>query len=144
DVATIVPDGVAKAVLLRLARFAPAVTPLACGLSVLGDGAQVGDAARLAGLAGGTLEAAMAGVVVVGVVKSGGTACFSYSILRAAIYGELLLVERERLYCDAAKILLERGAPIGQVAAQVMHTEPAVDRGVVTVMRDAAHVALAL
>jgi DNA-binding CsgD family transcriptional regulator len=144
DIDTIVPQGVANAVLLRLARAAPAAATLARGLSVLGDGAQVGDAARLAGLGGERLEASMAGLVAAGVVESGGTARFSHPILRAAIYGDLSPAERERLHRDAAKILLERGAPIGQVAAQVMHTEPAADSGVVTVMRDAAHAALAL
>jgi hypothetical protein len=62
DVAAIIPRGVANAVLLRLARLTPAAAAtLARALSALGDGAQVGDAARLAGLAGADLEAAISG-----------------------------------------------------------------------------------
>ena len=144
DVATIVPHGVANAVLLRLARLTPAATALAHGLSVLGDGAQVGDAGRLAGLAGGELEEAMAGLVSAGVVEPGVTARFAHPILRAAIYGDLSPAERERLHRSGARILRERGAPIGQIAAQIMHTEPVGDSGAVALLRGAASGALGL
>ena len=59
DVAAIVPHGVANAVLLRLARLPPAATALARALSVLGECTQVGDAARLAGLAESDVETAL-------------------------------------------------------------------------------------
>ena len=144
EVGAIVPRGVANAVLLRLARLAPAAAALARALSALGDGAQVGDAARLAGLAGADLEAAMAALVSAGVVESGGTVRFTHPILRTAIYGDLSPAERERLHHAAATILRERGAPAGQVAAQVMHTEPAADPEAVALLRDAARDALAL
>jgi len=55
DVAAIVPRRLANAVLLRLAPAA--VAALARAFIALGDGAQVGDAARLAGLVGADLEA---------------------------------------------------------------------------------------
>ena len=66
----------------------------------------------------------MAALVSAGVVESGGTVRFTHPILRTAIYGDLSPAERERLHRAAASILRERGAPAGQVAAQVMHTEP--------------------
>ncbi len=144
EVGAMVPRGVANAVLLRLARLAPAAAALARALSVLGDGAQVGDAARLTGIAGADLEAAMAALVSAGVVESGGTVRFTHPILRTAIYGDLSPAERERLHHAAAPILRERGAPAGRVAAHVMHTEPAADPGAVALLRDAARDALAL
>jgi DNA-binding CsgD family transcriptional regulator len=144
DVGAIVPRGVANAVLLRLARMVPAAATLARALSVLGDGAQVGDAGRLAGLAAGDLEEAMAALVSAGVVESGGGVRFTHPILRSAIYGELSPAEHERLHHAAARILRERGAPPGQVAAHVMHTEPAADPAAVVLLRDAAGDALAL
>src|SRR3954469_10315246 len=88
DVGAIVPRGVANAVLLRLARLAPETGALARALSVLGEGAQVGDAGRLAELEGADLEAAMAALVSAGVVESGGTVRFTHPVLRAAIYGD--------------------------------------------------------
>ena len=144
DVDAIVPRGVANAVLLRLARLAPPAAGLARALSALGDGAQMGDAARLAGLADANLEAAMAALVSAGVVASDGTVRFTHPILRAAIYGDLSPAERERLHHAAAAILRERGAPAGQVAAQVMQTEPAADPEAVVMLRDAARETLAL
>jgi DNA-binding CsgD family transcriptional regulator len=140
----IVPRGVANAVLLRLARLEPSALSLARALSVLGDGAQVGDAARLAGVADSELEVATTELVADGVMESGATARFAHPILRAAIYEDLSPSERERLHHAAAKILRERGAPMGHVAAQVMHTEPAADSEVVALLRAAAHDALAL
>src|SRR5688500_12751891 len=127
DVGAIVPRGVANAVLLRLARLAPAAAALARALSALGDGAQMGDAARLAGLAGADLEAAMGALVSAGVVESGGTVAFTHPILRAALHGDLSPAEHERLHCAASKLLEERGAPSGQVAAHVMQCEPGAD-----------------
>jgi DNA-binding CsgD family transcriptional regulator len=144
DVGAMVPRGVANAVLLRLARLAPAAVALARALSALGDGAQVGDAARLAGLGGAALETAMGALVSAGVVEPGGTVRFTHPILRAAIHGDLSPAEHERLHCAASKILEERGAPSGQIAAQVMHTEPAADPRAVALLRDAARDALAL
>jgi DNA-binding CsgD family transcriptional regulator len=144
EVGAIVPRGVANAVLLRLARLAPEPAALARALGVLGDGAQVGDAARLAALDGAELEAAMAALVSAGVVAPGGSVRFAHPMLRAAIYGDLSPAERERLHQAAASILRERGAPADQVAAQVMHTEPAADPEAVALLRDAARQALAL
>jgi len=144
EVGAIVPRGVANAVLLRLARLAPEPAALARALGVLGDGAQVRDAARLAGLDGAELEAAMAALVSAGVVEPGGSVRFAHPMLRAAIYGDLSPAERERLHHAAASILRERGAPADQVAAQVMHTEPAADSESVALLRDAARQALAL
>jgi DNA-binding CsgD family transcriptional regulator len=144
DVGAIVPRGVANAVLLRLARQGMAAAQLARAVSVLGDGAQVGDAAQLSGLNGADLDAAMAALVSAGVVEAGGTVRFTHPILRTAIYGELSPAEREWLHRSAATILRNRGAPAGQVAAQVMHTEPAADPEAVGLLRDAARNALAL
>ena len=144
DVRSIVPRGVSNAVLLRLARLEPAAGALARALSTLGDGAQVGDAARLARLSPTEMETGMAALVTAGVIESGGTVRFAHPILRTAIYGDLSPAERERLHCAASKILEERGAPAGQVAAHVMHTEPAADQGAVALLREAAREALSL
>ena len=46
EVGSMVPRGVANAVLLRVARLAPEAGMLARALSALGDGAQVGDQRR--------------------------------------------------------------------------------------------------
>ena len=139
-----VPRGVANAVLLRLARLTAAAGALARALSALGDGAQVGDAERLAGLSVSELEAAIGELVAAGIVESGSTVRFTHPILRTAIHEDLSPAERERLHHDAAPILRDRGAPASRVAAHVMQTEPAADPEAVALLRDAAQDALAL
>src|SRR5436305_2455724 len=116
EVSELVPRGVANAVLLRVARLPPASAAVARALSVLGDGAQIGDAARLADVSGDDLEAAIAALVSAGVLEEGGTVQFAHPILRSAIYRDLSAAERERLHRAAARILRERGAPSVQVA----------------------------
>lgn len=144
EIRTIVPRGVANAVLVRVARLAPPTAALARALSVLGDGAQIGDAARVAGLGGSDVETAMAALVSAGVVESGGSARFVHPILRTAIYEDLSPAERERLHRTAAGLLRDRGAPAGQVAAQAVQTEPVGDPEVVALLRNAASERLAL
>jgi DNA-binding CsgD family transcriptional regulator len=143
-VGRIVPRGVANGVLLRLSRLPAPAGELARALSVLDDGAQVGDAARLARLDGEELEMAMTALVSADIVESGGTVRFVHPMLRTAIYGDQSPAERQRLHRAAAAILRERGAPRGQVAEQVMHTEPSADPAVVALLREAAREALAL
>src|SRR5215212_8501821 len=82
EVGEIVPRGVANAVLLRLTRLPSAAAPLARALSALGDGAQLGDAARLADVSGAELEAVIAALVSAGVLQSAGTVQFTHPILR--------------------------------------------------------------
>jgi len=144
EVAAIVPRGVANAVLLRLARQEPSAAALARALSTLGDGARIRDAGRLAQLTDSDLEPATAALVSAGVVEPGGVVRFTHPIVRSAIYDDLSPAERERMHHAAARILRERGAPAGQVAAHVMHTEPAGDPDAVALLRDAARGALAL
>ena len=144
ELGAIVPRGVANAVLLRLSRLPRNVAALARALSALGDGAQIGDAARLSGLADADVEAATGALVSAGVVEAGGTVRFTHPILRTAIYGDLSPAERERLHRAAAEVLRERGAPAAEVAAHVMHTEAGGDPQTVALLRDAARDALAL
>ena len=144
ELAALVPRGVANTVLLRLSRQSPPAAALARAVSVLGDGAQAGDAARLAGLQAEELEAAMASLVSTGILEPGGRVQFTHPILRTAIYGDLSPAERARLHRDASRLLAARGAPAGQVAAQAMHTDPAASPELVALLREAARDALAL
>jgi DNA-binding CsgD family transcriptional regulator len=144
QVGSLVPRGVANAVLLRLARLAPSAAAVARTLSVLGDGAMVSDAARLSGLGGGELEAAMTALIAAGVIQAGGMVRFTHPILRTAIHDDLSPAERERLHCSASKILGDRGAPPGQVAAHVMQTEPGADPEAISLLREGARSALGL
>src|ERR1700756_4864521 len=142
EVGSIVPRGVASAVLLRLARLPAPAGALARALSVLGEGAQVDDAVQLSRIASGDMDAAMLGLVAAGVVEPGGTIRFTHPIVRSAIYDDILPAERERLHHSAWCTLQERRAPLRQIAAQVMHTQPAADMDAGGLLRGAASDAL--
>jgi DNA-binding CsgD family transcriptional regulator len=144
DLGAIVPRGVANAVLLRLARLSPEAVALARALAVLGDGAMTGDLAMLAAIAPDEAVEATHELIAAEIVEPGATVRFVHPILGAAIYGDLSSAERERLHHTAAGILRERDAPVGRVAAQVMHTGPAGDAEVVALLRAAAREALGL
>jgi DNA-binding CsgD family transcriptional regulator len=144
DVGAIVPRGVANAVLLRVARLPPPAGVLVRVLSVLGDGAQIGDAGQLAGLAGADVDGAIAGLVSAGVIEPGTPIRFTHPIVRQAIYDDILPAERERLHHSAWCVLDARRAPLPQVAAHVMQTQPAADQDATALLRSAAADALAL
>jgi DNA-binding CsgD family transcriptional regulator len=144
EVRTLVPRGVASTVLLRLARLPPPAATLARALSALGDGAYTRDAGGLAELSDGELLSAMAALVSSGVIEPGDTIRFAHPLLRAAIYDDLTVAERQHLHHSAASIMRARGAASLQIATHVMHTDPAGDPAVVTLLRDAAREALRL
>ena len=144
-IGAIVPRGVSNAVLLRLARLEPAAGALARALSTLGDGAQVGDAARLAGLTQPEVEAGMAALVSAGVIEPGGTVRFVHPILRAAIYEDL---SRSRARAAPLRRVEDpRGARSPRRAGRgARHADRALAPMpvAVTLLRDAAREALAL
>jgi DNA-binding CsgD family transcriptional regulator len=140
----LVPRGVARAVLARLTRLGPPVVALARVLSVLGDGAQVSDAARLTGLDDRDVASAMAALVSAGVTRPGGVVQFEHPLMQTAIYRDISSFERQNLHREAAALLIARGAPIGHVAAQVMRTEPDGNLETVELLRQAARAMLSL
>ena len=122
-----------------------AATALARALSVLGDGAQVGDAGQLAGLAGAELEAAMAALVSAGVVDSSGDGSFHPPDPADGDPRRPFACRAERLHRAAAAIL--RGARMRRWAGSQRSScipSAAADPGVVALLRDAAGDALAL
>ena len=130
--------------LLRVARLAAPAAALARALSVLGDGAQVGDAGRLAGLAGTGVDAAMVGLVSAGVVEPGGMIRFTHPIVRR---GDLRRhIPRGARAVAPLGVVHAPGAPgaVRQVAAHVMQTQPAADPDATALLRGAASDVLAL
>jgi hypothetical protein len=64
--------------------------------------------------------------------------------VRRAIYDDIFPAERERLHHSAWCKLQERRAPLRQIAAHVMQTQPAADPDATALLRGAASDALAL
>jgi DNA-binding CsgD family transcriptional regulator len=141
-VARIGPAAVAQAVLLRLSAW-PTATALVRAVAVLGDGASLAEAARLAGL--GEKEAVRAAdqLAALAVLRPAGGLEFAHPIVREAVYADIGPHERAEAHARAASILAARGASEERVAAQIAEAEPAGDPKRVTLLRRVASDALA-
>ena len=131
------PAAVAEAVLLRLSERPAAATGLVRAMAVLGDGAGLEEAARLAGL--GDEEAARAADLLAAVgIRRGEGLEFSHPIVREAVYADIGSHERAEAHARAARILAASGAPGERIAAQIVAAEPAGDPERVELLRRVA------
>jgi DNA-binding CsgD family transcriptional regulator len=137
------PQPVARVVRARLARLPREATRLAQAVAVLGDGADLGHAAALASL---EREQAAHAVTVLGraqLLRPELPCRFLHPVVRAAIYDDLPLSDREHAHAQAAQLLAEHGAPAEQVCAHLLLAPPAGRAVVITELRQAARQALA-
>jgi DNA-binding CsgD family transcriptional regulator len=119
------PAAVAQAVLLRLeGRPAPARS-LVRAAAVLGDGAAVGEAARLAEVSEPDAAEAADLLAALAILRPADRLEFAHPIVREAVYADIGPQERSRAHASAARILAETGAPEERVAAQVVEADPA-------------------
>jgi DNA-binding CsgD family transcriptional regulator len=136
------PPTVARAVLLRLARLGDDPSELARAVAVLGDGAPVQRAARLAGLPTEAAGRAAARLVEADILAPGPALSFAHPILRSAVYSDLDEARRSAAHRRAASLLSEEGVPADAVAVHLLATDPASDPQVVATLREAAARAL--
>lgn len=141
-VAQLTPASVARAVLSRLERLGPDAVALARAVAVLGDGARLADAVRLAGIEGDrwqeTVDALSRGAVLGGDVELG----FTHPLVRAAVYAELPSAARMGLHLEAARLLRDTDRGGEAVAAQLLHAPPQGRAWAVEVLREAARSAV--
>jgi DNA-binding CsgD family transcriptional regulator len=137
------PQPVARAVRSRLAGLPEEAARLAQAVAVLGDGADLGHAAALAGL---ERDQAAHAVTMLGraqLLRPELPCGFVHPVVRTAIYDDLALDERERAHTQAAQILAEHRAAAEQVCAHLLLAPPAGQAFVVAELRQAAQQALA-
>ena len=137
------PQPVARVVQSRLARLPNEATYLAQAVAVLGDGADLAHAAALAHL---NREQAAQLFTVLGraqLLRSELPCGFVHPVVRAAIYDDLPLSDRERAHAQAAQLLAEHGAAAEQVCAHLLLAPPAGQAFVVAELRQTAQQALA-
>ena len=148
DVQAVGSQALAGRVRRRLARLGPHAADLAAATAVLGDGASLRTAARLAGLAGEAAAEASARLVREDVLRvddsvPGGAAVFSHPIVRAAVYRELGPERCARLHAEAARLVAAAGGAPERIAAHLLHAPPAGDAWAVDELRRAARRSLA-
>jgi len=143
-VGELAPERVARLVLRRVAPLGPRALALAQALALLGDSADLREAAEVAGLPqpqAASAARALQGIEVL--AREGPALAFAHPVVRRAIYDGLPPWERERSHARAAEVLAARGAPAARVAAHLVAVAPHGDPAVVRSLREAARQALA-
>ena len=136
------PTAVARAVLVRLAGAAPGATAFVRAASVLGDGAGITVAARLADLPDEEAAHVADLLCSLGILRPAQTVDFAHSIVREAVYTAIGAQQRLRMHARAAALLAAAAAPDERIAAQIAAAEPAGDPGRVELLRRVAATAL--
>jgi DNA-binding CsgD family transcriptional regulator len=137
------PVSVSRAVLPRLARLGQGAVGLARAVAVLGASAQLRHAAALAGLDAERAAALADELAAAEILTGASPLAFVHPIVGAAIYADMPRAGRARWHARAARLLDADGARVGQVAAQVLVSEPSADTFAVGALRAAAAEAVA-
>jgi DNA-binding CsgD family transcriptional regulator len=126
DIDHVVPRSVASAALVRIARLGDDALQLAHAVAVLGDGASLELAARLAAQGAGDGDVAQDAaatadeLAAVGVLAPGLPLRFAHPLLAAAVHSDMPAVARQLAHARAAAALTETGAPATAVAAHLL------------------------
>jgi DNA-binding CsgD family transcriptional regulator len=131
-------ETVSRWINLRLAGLPPSATALAAAVAVLGDGADVVQAARLAGLDPGSCDDAVDGLVSISILRGADGLAFVHPLVRWAIYARLPPRRRARGHRDAARLLWHEGSAVERVASHLLAAAPTGDAEVVEILLDAA------
>ena len=137
------PAAVARAVLLRLATAPPAAIALVRAVAILGDGARLRDAGRLAELDDHQAARGADLLAALGILKPGEALEFVHPIVREAVSADIGAHERATAHARAAVLLEASGAGEERVAAQIVEAQPIGDAGRVELLRRVGADALA-
>jgi DNA-binding CsgD family transcriptional regulator len=138
----IAPAAVAQTVLLRLAGRPSAARKLVQAVAVLGDGASLGEAARLADLPERGAARAADLLAALEILRAGDTLEFAHPIVGEAVHADTGPGERALAHARAATLLAAGGAAEERIAAQIAGAEPAGDPERVQLLRRVAADAL--
>jgi DNA-binding CsgD family transcriptional regulator len=138
--AELAPRSVRRVVLARLGELSSAAIALARAAAVLGDGAPLHQAARLADLEPGAAAVAADGLVAVEVFAAGETLAFRHPLHRAAVLEDIGAFTRSELYRRAAAIAASDGS-FERAGALLLRASPGGDRSAVVTLRRAAAIA---
>jgi DNA-binding CsgD family transcriptional regulator len=137
------PDAVARLTLTRLEAIGPEAGELARAVAVLGDGAEPALAASAAAISEDRARVVADRLAGAGILAAERRLRFSHPIVRAAIYQRLPPGERAARHAAAAAQLVRAGAAAERTAAHLLLTGPAGDPARVSVLGEAARIALA-
>jgi DNA-binding CsgD family transcriptional regulator len=136
------PAAVSRAVLLRMRRLPDDAVRLAYAAAILGDGADLGTVAALAGLPTDDAARAAATLVQAEVLRPDLSISFVHPLVGAAVYGDLPPHGRAAQHEQAAGLLTAAGAPAEKIAAHLKMVPARGEPGVVDTLRRAARASL--
>jgi len=137
------PDAIVSSVIARLGTMSAGARTLAGAVSVLGDGALLPHAARLAGLTSEAAEQAADALAAVHMLRPGAPLSFVHPLIRSAVAASMSPLARGLAHRRAAVILREDDRPAEAVAAHLLFSPPEADSKAVAILRTAAQEALA-
>lgn len=139
--AELTPTSATRAVLARLGQLSIEAVSLASAAAVLGDGAPLHQASRLAGLDRATAAAAADRLVSAEVFVEADTLAFRHPLHRAAVLEDIGGFTRSELHRRAAAIVAADGQ-FELAGALLLRASPGSDRTAVGYLRKAAGIAL--
>ncbi|MBW0134417.1 helix-turn-helix transcriptional regulator [Pseudonocardia abyssalis] len=142
-VAAVVPRGVLRAVHTRLAALPGPAVALAAAAAVLGDGADPGRAARLAGIPDAEVVAAADALVAARLVERDTALTFLHPLLRSAVASTLGPARLAATHRRAATVLAADGEHGDALVPHLLAAPPAGDPWIVDALRAAARRATA-
>ncbi|MEX2196899.1 MAG: AAA family ATPase [Thermoleophilaceae bacterium] len=131
-------DAAGRALLARLMALPAAAGRLAEAVAVLGDGAPLGDAARLAELDPDAAAAAADELARSAMLGPGTPLAFTHPIVRAAVYEHIPSASRARGHATAAGLLAEAGSDPERVASHLLAAHGAAEPWAAGALREAA------
>jgi DNA-binding CsgD family transcriptional regulator len=149
EIDDVVPCSVASAALVRIARLGDDASQLAQAVAVLGGGASLDLAARLAaqGAGDGVTEREAAAtadaLAAVGVLAPGLPLRFAHPLLAAAVHADMPPAARQLAHAHAAVALADTGAAASAVAAHLVLGPRPFDAAAVAALLAAGQEALA-
>jgi DNA-binding CsgD family transcriptional regulator len=137
------PEPVLASVGSRLAPLSGDARTVAAALAVLGDGASLGQVARLAELDAAATSQAADALAAAHFLHPGSPLSFVHPLISAAVKQAIPPLDGARAHRRAADILHDDGAPKELVAAHLLVTPPDSDPQTIEILRLAARSALA-
>lgn len=142
QVAAIGPRAVSRTVLRRLVNLTEDARAVARAVSVLGEAASIAAVADLAEVDDEALAEASRLLAGADILAADPPLRFVHPLVRDAIYHELSPAERDLNHRRSAAMLRDRGAPLEQVAAQLLKTSPRKEAWVTELLWQAGRAAM--
>ena len=132
------PEAIRNSILVRLGRLGEEAGRLAVAAAILGPGAPSRLGYVLAGLDESAGNSAATLVVAAGILEAADRLTLVHPIVREVVYADIAPQRRASDHRVAARLLHESGAPVEEVASQLMNSEPIGERWEVSALREAA------